>query len=78
MYFETQISLFRDRQGLELVFRFVLYKVYLEKVWLLKKNPNWKTANDVPQGNPELTPTVECPEILAIMPEVKQIEPEDM
>jgi len=77
--FALQVCLFKDRQGLKFAFRFKLFKVYLEKVWILKKNPEIQSANQVPSGNPDLTPTVECPEMLAEMPEpVKLIEPEDM
>ena len=40
---------------------------------MLRKNPYWGRP-----ANPDLTPKMECPEMLAEMPAVKQIEPEDM
>lgn len=77
-YFALQFCLFKDRLGLKFAFRFKLFKVYLEKVWILKKNPEIQSINQVPVSNPDLTPTVECPEMLVEMPVTKLIEPEDM
>lgn len=77
-YFGLQFSLFKDRQGLKFAFKFRCFKVNLEKVWVLKRNPKWHEGNPVPQGNPDLTPTMECPEMLVEVPITRQIEPEDM
>ena len=75
-YFGLQISLFRDRQGLKVAFRFALLKVHLEKGWILKKNLQCRSISEVPVGNPELTPTVETVEMLTEVPTWKGIEPE--
>ncbi len=71
-YFGLQVSLFKDRQGLKFALKFRLFKFYREKVWFLKRYPKFGV------GNPDLTPKMECPEMLTEVPVVKQIEPEDM
>ena len=71
-YFGFQITLFRDREGLKLFSKFWLLGIHREKMWMLRKDPNWK------EGNPDLTPKMDSPEVFAEMPEVTLIEPEDM
>jgi hypothetical protein len=77
-YFGLQISLFEDRQGLKFAFKVRCFKVSIEKVWVLKKNPQWNSGNQVPSGNPDLTPTMESPEMLTEIPSQKQVQPEDV
>lgn len=71
-YFGLQFSFFRDREGLKVAYKVKLLGCYHERIVILKKNPNWG------KGNPEQTPKMDDPIMLAHLPEVKRVEPEDM
>ena len=71
-YLGFQFSLFQDRQGLKVSLKVKLLKPYFERTWFLRRNKNWG------KGNPELTPKLPCPEMLAKVHRGKQLQPEDM
>ncbi len=71
-YFGIQLSLFRDRQGLKLGFKFRLFSISYERLKILHRDPAWD------EGNPELTPKMADPSLLTELPITRMIEPEDI
>ena len=71
-YFGWQVSLFRDRQGLKMAFKFKLLGFYCEPILFLRRNPNWGKAD------PTLTPKGVLVESEADAFFEKAIEPEDI
>ncbi len=72
VYLGLEVVLFQDREGYKFLINFRGFNFYFGKVWILKKNPKRNTNNS------DVTPTIECPEILTPKATGKIVEPEDM
>jgi len=71
-YMGLQFSCFKDREGIKVSLKIRLAGRSFDRLWIFRKSPPLEPVNH------DLIPKLPAPEVLAVMPDMKALEPEDI